>query len=670
MSLISKAKKARSLPPTFVAQELARRAKKHVIHKARKIRYSFSLPKMSDSELLKKTGEPSLEEVITKIESCNWFFFSENDKKDILKALKRSNEKNKTLKKAENVLRYDFDILGSKKTNLGKEILWNKDFVSGKSWDNKYYKDIKTVRFDGSDVKIPWELSRCQHFITLGKAYWHTNDEKYAKEFADELDDWIEKNPASFSVNWTTSMEIAIRAVSWIWGYHFFRNSKAFSDELKIKMFKSLYFHAKHIQDNLEYNSTYSGNHYFSNGIGLLYIGLFMKPFKESKQWKDTGVEIVLDSMKNQILADGVDFEKSAAYHRLVSDFSIHAHILCKKNKIPLPKWFDKKLIKMLEFIAHYTKPDGTAPLVGDADDGRLVILEENKDLNDHRHHLSTGAVLFKNSLFKKQAGKFHEESLWLLGTDGKKQFQKQKSEELKSMGFHDGGFFISRNKNNYLFADCGGLGLRGLGGHGHNDTLSFELFAGDKTFITDSGTYTYSRDCVQRAKFRKTASHNTIEIDGKEMAPFSANDLWHIKDITNAKLTCWSPKKDSDVFAGQHEGYKRLGNLLVKRKITAEKKKGVWHIEDEITGNGTHDIALYFHFAPTRLTLKENMLRTKTKGTNISLEIESPKEAKLELIKDFISYSYGRKTESKTLKVTKKCVLPAKFKTTIKVCV
>ncbi|MCK4555449.1 MAG: alginate lyase family protein, partial [Candidatus Aenigmarchaeota archaeon] len=462
---------------------------------------------------------------------------------------------------------------------------------------------------------------------------------------------------------------VAVRAASWIWAYYFFRDSEAFSDKLKIKMFKSRCFHARHIEENLEYNGLYSGNHYFSNGIGLLYIGLFMKPFKESKQWKDKGIEIVLDSMKNQILDDGVDFEKSTAYHRLVSDFAIHTHILCKKNKIPLPAWFGKKLIKMLEFIAHYTKPDGTASMIGDADDGRLVILEENKDINDHRHHLSTGAVLFKNRLFKKQAGKFHEESLWLLGAECKRQFRKQKPIEPKSMGFHEGGFFISRDKNNYLFADCGGLGLQGLGGHGHNDTLSFELFAGDKTFITDSGTYTYSRDCVQRARFRKTAAHNTIELDGQEIAPFSEKELWHIKDITNAKLTCWSPKKDSDVFAGQHEGYKRLGNILVKRKITAEKKKGVWHIEDEITGNGTHDVALYFHFAPMRMALRKNKLITKARGTNISIEIESPKDAKLKLIKDFISYSYGRKTESKTLKVTKKCVLPAKFRTTIKVC-
>ncbi len=46
-----------------------------------------------------------------------------------------------------------------------------------------------------TDVKVPWELSRCQHFTTLGQAYWLTGDERYAREFVDEVSDWIARNP-------------------------------------------------------------------------------------------------------------------------------------------------------------------------------------------------------------------------------------------------------------------------------------------------------------------------------------------------------------------------------------------------------------------------------------------------------------------------------------------
>ena len=36
-----------------------------------------------------------------------------------------------------------------------------------------------------TDVKVPWELSRCQHFPLLGQAYWLTGDERYAREYVD-----------------------------------------------------------------------------------------------------------------------------------------------------------------------------------------------------------------------------------------------------------------------------------------------------------------------------------------------------------------------------------------------------------------------------------------------------------------------------------------------------
>ena len=30
----------------------------------------------------------------------------------------------------------------------------------------------------GGDIKGPWEVGRCQHFVVLGQAYWLTGDER------------------------------------------------------------------------------------------------------------------------------------------------------------------------------------------------------------------------------------------------------------------------------------------------------------------------------------------------------------------------------------------------------------------------------------------------------------------------------------------------------------
>ena len=45
----------------------------------------------------------------------------------------------------------------------------------------------------GVDIKVPWELSRCAHFVTLGQAYALTGDESYTRAFSDQIEDWIRR---------------------------------------------------------------------------------------------------------------------------------------------------------------------------------------------------------------------------------------------------------------------------------------------------------------------------------------------------------------------------------------------------------------------------------------------------------------------------------------------
>jgi len=47
-----------------------------------------------------------------------------------------------------------------------------------------YIGDLRLIDLaNDADVKVPWELSRHQHFVTLGQAFVLTGDEKYAREF-------------------------------------------------------------------------------------------------------------------------------------------------------------------------------------------------------------------------------------------------------------------------------------------------------------------------------------------------------------------------------------------------------------------------------------------------------------------------------------------------------
>src|SRR5262249_19854888 len=149
---------------------------------------------------------------------------------------------------------------------------------------------------------------------------------------------------------------------------------------------------------------------------------------------------------------------------------------------------------RMLEFVEAYIKPDGSIPLVGDADDGRVQKLGV-QPVNDHRYLLSVGAVLFGRSDFKRTAGRFWDEAFWLLGPDAAASCdaRERASAPPASKAFEAGGFYALRSARAHVFIDCGEVGMLGRGGHGHNDITSIEVWLDGLNLVTDCGAYLYT---------------------------------------------------------------------------------------------------------------------------------------------------------------------------------
>ncbi len=657
-------RRARSMPKKEVAR-LGARKLLNVLHDsrmrfvARKANYL-----MDEKNLCKLAGVNNLEELEHKVQQNFRFFFDDNTEEQIVELLKRKYPENvrACINRANRIRNTQFEIFHHK-YKFKDDIDWHLDFISGRRWPLEFYKEIEIITFDdSSDIKVVWELSRCHHFVTLGRAYAHTKNENYAKAFVDQLNSWIMSNPVFFGPNWVIAMEPSIRAVNWIWAYHFFRDSKIFDRETRTRFFSALYWHAEFIINNIEYAGKESSNHYLSNGIGLIYLGLFL-PFKKRKKWLDKGMKIILDSMRNQVLDDGVDHERAIAYHRLVAEFFLHAYLLCKLNGINLPKWFEKKLGKMMEFIAYYTKPNGTAPNVGDDDSGRLIFLDDTLPLNDHRHLISTWAVLKNCETCRYSAKQLSEETIWLIGTDAYKRFQKVKQKAPESKAFKQGGFFVIRDKDVYLFIDCGPLGIGKRGGHGHNDVLSFELNYKGKDIVVDSGTYCYSKDYRWRNYFRSTRAHNTILIDDEELAPFPEKDLWFIEDITEPKLLKWKISRDGVVFEGMHKGYERIG-VVHRRKITYEKGRKRVIVEDFIEGKGEHEITFPVHLHPNVKVIKQKTNEFLLSHEEVNVVVKTSEDVTSRIEQSRYSAGYGLKTRNRTISIHTRRMLPYRMET------
>src|SRR5205823_3578168 len=243
-------------------------------------------------------------------------------------------------------------------------------------------------------------------------------------EFVAEVADWIAANPYAYGVNWACAMDVALRAVSWIWGFHFMADAPACRDErFRGSFLRTLFMHGEFIATHLE-RADVNGNHYLCDGVGLVFLGCFFRRARCARRWRALGRAIVEHEIFNQTTPDGVDFEQSTAYHRLVLEAFLTSYELLRRHDDPVPAPCWTRLERMCEFVQAYTKPDGRAPLIGDADDGRIQILAP-ETLNDHRYLLSAAAILFNRRDFKTSASRCWEETFWLLGSDAPQRFDE-----------------------------------------------------------------------------------------------------------------------------------------------------------------------------------------------------------------------------------------------------
>jgi len=453
------------------------------------------------------------------------------------------------------------------------------------------------------------------------------------------------------------------------------------TDEFLSKLVESLLIHGHHVMANLErlpwwQEFFYSliinrlpvkvslqrskrgvyNNHYLSDMVGLVYLGLTFPEFKEAKKWREFGTKGLIDEMAKQ--------------HRLVTEFFLSSTLLCLRNNINFPQWYMKKLEKMIEFVRYYTKPDGTAPEIGDNDDGRLHILSKYGDWNrhDHRYLLAIGAALFGNPIFKDTADEFHEEAFWLLNEEG---LNKQISlpavkETTSSKDFSCGGFYIMRKDKLYIMIDCVTNDLKAPSGHRHNSRLSFELFAHDKSFIVDPGAYTYTGDKEMRNLFRSTRYHNTVVIDNKEQNEFDKDGLFGMAYQATVGVNRWEVNEEYDFLDVEHNGYKRLKYPVIhRRQIYFDKVNGCWIIRDLLSGKGKHQSALYFHFAPMELELEPAYplaVKTKTEDSNIMIIPLDTEGVSVEIIDGWVSSRYGVKQRAPIVKYSQDSAVPCSF--------
>ncbi len=561
-------------------------------------------------------------------------------------------EKNIVISHADAALSHYYDILGSGLV-LMERINWHLDIKSKYEWrKGVYFRDQRKSNPKGSDIKVPWEISRCHHFLWLGEAYIITKDDKYAKEIVDEINDWIDDNPLMYTVNWVCAMDVAIRAVNWMYALNMIASSPSITEEFVIRVYHSLFQHGFFIWNNQEKTIPWSNNHYTSDLVGLIFLGALFNQTWSGKKWKKHASKELFSETRKQVLPSGVHYEKSISYHRLMVELTTYPLALLRRAGETIPEDIIRLTQKMYDYVGMYLKPNGTAPLLADNDDGRLLPFMP-------RPFLQHGYLYDNNSLENKIV------NCGITPLFKENHFQQSKE-------YEDAGIAIIKNYGCYLMVSNNGYSRRPednkmfFGTHTHNDLLSFDFSIGEDDIFVDTGAYLYTSSIAERNRFRSTKKHNTIMIDEEEQNILSEKNAFSIK----------RNNKDRKIHLLNNNecrgSYETISGEM-KHHRTFKLFEGEMEIFDEIEKCGvSHTGVFYLHLSPSvKVNMNANSeiilqsehyeITINNNADNILGELQTTLE------KDDYSPSYGVLLKSKCIATKFTFGCECKMKTIIK---
>lgn len=318
-------------------------------------------------------------------------------------------------------------------------------------------------------LSVPlWRFNLHYHefLLPLAKAYLDTSDDRYLDKAKTIVANWINACPCDKGgVAWDPYV-ISMRIVSWLAFYgelaEKLDHDANFIARLNSSLAKQYVYLSKHLEKDL------LANHYLENLKALVILACYF----DDAGTLDIAVPKLLEQVEEQILPDGMHFELSPMYHKIVlEDLMRVASCLEKRG---CAKW---------ELVGRFRLQD-----MCDC----LYSLERNTN---------------RTPLFNDSGDNVSKSGDALLGCalnlfDLKPSFKS----DLESSGYR----IIEREAGVGLVKiifDAGMPGPEYALGHAHCDALSLEAFIDGEPVIVNCGTYAYQDE--RRLDLKRTAAHS-----------------------------------------------------------------------------------------------------------------------------------------------------------------
>lgn len=571
------------------------------------------------------------EAVASSAQETPKFFFRKDEIQSRGELLRRKLplEAENLVREADDIRRHRFDLLGYEKLDYGPQIDWHLDAVHGKRALLKPWFKINFLDFpEVGDHKVIWELNRHQHLVTLAKAWVLTSDKSYVDELLSQWYGWQKATPYPLGINWASTLEVAFRSLSWLWVRNLLAKCQDIPATFQSDLVIALRQNGRYIERYL--SKYFSPNtHLLGEAVALFYIGTLCPEIAEAKRWRQMGWKIVLQESERQVRPDGVYFEQALYYHVYALDFFLYARMLATRNGIVIPETFDNVVRKMLD-VLHALSQTGAVEGFGDDDGGRVFNPRRNR-VEHMTDPLAIGAVEYQRADWSATAG-LTEETIWLFGENALTVFGGGPSRPTqRSRAFESGGIYLILDGEpvpQRMMIDAGPQGT-GKSGHGHADALSIRFAVDGHRYLIDPGTGCYIEG-DERASFRGTAAHNTLRIDGLDQAVPEGPFAW--SSVPNVQVRQWICGETFDLFEGHHDGYHRLPDPVLHRRVVFHVKGAFWLIRDIAEAKQTHLLETFWHFSPELRVCPQEGALTASLAESASAD-GNPRCAKLVLL-------------------------------------
>ncbi len=383
--------------------------------------------------------------------------------------------------------------------------------------------------------------------VALAADYYHTRNATRYEVFKKLLLSWIASNPAAKGDGWHP-YTISMRIPNWLICFDLFDGIFKQDEEFKLTAYRSIFAQYSVLAKRRELWQL--GNHYFENLKTLVLCSLL---FEDPLAYENY-IELFLRELQEEILPDGVHFELSVMYHKIILEDTIRVAYWLKQKNRPELAFILPYIQKMADALFSLEKGMSKTPLFNDAGNG-----------------VSKEAP----ALLETVRGLFHIEPVNL--------------DDLTASGYYklfDGQLA--------LMFDAGLIGPDYMPGHGHCDCLSFELSRDGKPLFVNSGTYQYQSDL--RKYFRSTKAHNTVMIGDQEQS-----ECWGEHRVAR-RISDIRVEKNGQGITGSYKNY--LGNTHHRMLSLSE---GVLTILDSTVADESYKIQSYLHIVPGYSVVKED---------------------------------------------------------------